>query len=741
MRSSRRRHHHHHRYRRHQLHVSPHTVEAVVSAVASTGEEAPGTDRPSERFELRATDLGLIVEPRSDMGRQVPALVPWGSVSKLKADGCAVAAAGSAGQLLELGMTGDGWLGETGSMSFVVPAAELGAFFEGVARARRLRSAQLAKATRLLSYPAEFAHQLFGHRAPGRHSLRRDHSRWRLVPLALALVLLVSGTSLPIQTVASNAATRAHGSRLGNRIEAQRPHGAPSLRAATSKPLPAPPTLDSAALQAHEIFGYAPYWTLPQSSGFNVNALSTLAYFSLDANGNGTLNQSGAGWNGYQSQDLVNLVNRAHAAGDRVVLTVSCFNQNTLNQITSDPSAPAQLSAALISAVSAKNLDGVNFDFEGQGSADRAGLTSLITKVSAALHSANPAWQVTMATYASAAGDPNGFYNIKALAPAVDGFFVMAYDMNSRTRPSATAPLVGGSFNDTEALQQFTSVVPASKVILGVPFYGYDWPTTNGTQSAQSTGSESPLSYAVIAAAGHPTYWDPSTQTAWTSYQVGGQWHETYFDNPTSLALKAELANSFHIAGLGIWALGMDGNDPAMLAALLGNAPPTKDLQTGPTTLPSTPPPPSYLTVGTFDKTQVLLSPLTPPTGNGTVQVVGTLTGFVTNNPALSCLQSGAPLDVLTFSSLPGVDVVLALPPTDCAPALLSFTPPAALPPGTATSSPPTTTPPTTSPPTSLPTTSTTTTTTASPSTTTTTQSLAASQTRSLSAGSATAGG
>ena len=136
--------------------------------------------------------------------------------------------------------------------------------------------------------------------------------------------------------------------------------------------------------------------------------LTTLAYFSVDANADGTLDQSGAGWNGYESQDLVNLVTRSHAAGDRVVLTITCFNQHSLDAITSDPNAPARLSAALISAVQGKNLDGVNFDFEGEGSADQVGLTNLITKVSAALHVANPHWQVTMAVYASAARTPTG---------------------------------------------------------------------------------------------------------------------------------------------------------------------------------------------------------------------------------------------------------------------------------------------------------------------------------------------
>ena len=80
-------------------------------------------------------------------------------------------------------------------------------------------------------------------------------------------------------------------------------------------------------LASHEVFGFAPYWTLPAESGFDVNGLTTLAYFSVGVNGDGTLDESGAGWNGYESQDFVNLVTRAHAAGDRVVLTVNCFGQ------------------------------------------------------------------------------------------------------------------------------------------------------------------------------------------------------------------------------------------------------------------------------------------------------------------------------------------------------------------------------------------------------------------------------
>ena len=364
-----------------------------------------------------------------------------------------------------------------------------------------------------------------------------------------------------------------------------------NLPPATTPPVPAPPSLANAApLSPHEVFGFAPYWELPVSGGYGVAGLTTIAYFSIGVNPDGSLAESGDGWVGYQSQALADLVTRAHAAGDRVVLTVNCFDQKALDQLTSSPTAPATLSAALVSAVEAKSLDGVNLDFEGTGSADQAGLTNLVSHVSTALHQVDPHWQVTMDTYASSAGDPSGFYDVAALAPWVDGFFVMSYQLNLAATPSAGSPLTSTMFSDLTTAEQYAAAVPPGKVILGLPYFGYDWPTTDGTMAAQATGGAVPVTYGQVAASGHPIYWDGVTDTAWTSYQVGSQWHESYFEDPTSLYLVAVMAQLFHFAGVGAWALGMDGNDPAMLGALDGFAPATKDLATGPLSTTTSPP-------------------------------------------------------------------------------------------------------------------------------------------------------
>jgi len=507
-----------------------------------------------------------------------------------------------------------------------------------------------------------------------------------------------------------------------------------SLPVTTPPPAAAPPSLaDAPPLRPHEVFGFAPYWTLDQSAGFNVNQLSTIAYFSIDVNPDGTLSESGPGWNGYESQDLSNLITRAHTAGDRVVLTVTCFDQSALDQLTSSTSAPSTLATALIGTIRAKNLDGVNLDFEGSGSADQTGLTRLVTQVSTAIHGVNPHYQVTMDTYASSAGDAGGFYNIRALAPAVDGFFVMEYQLNLQSGGSAVSPLTSTMFSDRTAVDQYLAAVPASKVLLGLPYFGIDWPTSDGTLTAKATGPATQLSYGQIISSGHPVYWDPTTDTAWTSYEVGTQWHETFFEDPTSLYDAAQLAAANNLAGVGIWALGMDGNDPSMLSALLGFSPAVKDGGVGPqvtsqsapaastttssTAAPSVPattsvpaagapstttssapvttaPSSTVLSTTTTTLTTTITSQPTPAylySGDWNGQAidltlwshgalppastpVGQLTGFSTNDPTMSCLMSGPNLNVEPVTGMPNEYLVVATEPSDCLNAVFSFT-------------------------------------------------------------------
>ncbi len=541
-------------------------------------------------------------------------------------------------------------------------------------------------------------------------SARRGHAAATV--LGVVGALLVGSVAFGGPTAGAGSTPRSRDSTPNADIAREFASQAPPIQLppATAPPAPAPPTLAaSPPLHSHEVFGFAPWWDLGNEAAFDVRDLTTLAYFSVDVNPDGTVNRSDSGWVGYESQALADLVSRAHAAQDRVVLTVTGFDQHVLDQLTSDPSVPNRLASTLIQLVSAKNLDGVNFDFEGNGPQDRQGLDNLIASVAGQLRGADPHWQLSMSTYASSAGDPNGFFDIGGLAPNVDGFFVMAYDMNSRSSPSPTAPLTGPGNDDAVDVAEYSHVVPRSKIILGVPYYGYDWPTAGPNAGDPATGGPNPVTYSQVAttmASQHlASYWDQSSQTPWTAYQSGSQWHQVYFDDPTSLALKARLANTDGIAGVGVWALGMDGNDPAMLAALLGHAAPAK-FAAGPSSggsasgsSPST----SYSYQGVYNGATESLSPVTSPLpGGGQARSAGHLQSFSTNDPGFTCLSNGPPLPVYELQASPTTYVVQVSTPSYCASGTWQFTAPASSSPSGGSSgggsSPSTTTPPTTAP-------------------------------------------
>ena len=202
-------------------------------------------------------------------------------------------------------------------------------------------------------------------------------------------------------------------------------------------PRPAPGAVaNEPALTPHEVFGFAPYWSLADNSEFDLSGLTTVDYFSIGINPDGSLDDAGPGWDGYQSQNFLDLIDHAHAAGVRVVITVNDFSQSSLDQLaTMSATAPQTLAKKLSFLVKARIFDGVNLDLEGSGSADQVGITNIVQVVSQTLKAANPHYEVTMDTYASSAADAKGFYDIPVLSSYVETCSLLWPTSSTSTRP------------------------------------------------------------------------------------------------------------------------------------------------------------------------------------------------------------------------------------------------------------------------------------------------------------------
>ncbi len=340
------------------------------------------------------------------------------------------------------------------------------------------------------------------------------------------------------------------------------------------------PTLPAAAftrpLPAHQVVGFLPYWEVGSFTP-DYPALTTLVYWAVQLTAGGSIEPAGLGRSVLKSAALAADIRHAHAAGDRVLLTIFSESTPILHSLAASPATTgrrlADESAALVRA---GDFDGIDLDLEGDSTADRGGFVKFVTSYSSALRSIDPSWSIILNTYPTSAFDTLGFFDVKALMPHVNELFVMAYDMQNPEVPSATAPLTNASLNDAMTLAEYASVVPASRIVLGIPLYGYDFPASSRFDGAATVGLPLAVTYSDIVSVGHPPKWDPVTETPWTVFRRGRTWHQTWFDDPVSIALKTALAAQFRCAGVGVWELGMSGGDPKITAALLGGSPPVK---------------------------------------------------------------------------------------------------------------------------------------------------------------------
>ena len=347
------------------------------------GFTGPAVPEPGHRYDLRITNLGLVVADVTGASALVPTLVPWSQVTSVSATGVAELADGSRGGILEIEVSDGGWFVGDREQRFVAQTTTLEPFVQAASAHRPLttdtdlmepgpirlawsgpgwrswgwspvsgpwspagqagprcagrtwrHAGKRGPASRwprlahrwnaLTSRWTELTSRLTGN-GPGGGDPQHGLGRRRVGPIAvgvMALILLTGSASTTFGSAAgATNVPHVSGNNMQALLEGRGSHLAAGDVEARSGSAVAGglgsarnPTKSSATPRTGRC---------PSHRALTCKDLTTLAYFSVDANANGTLDQSGPGWSGYESQDLVNLVDRSHAAGDRVVLTVT----------------------------------------------------------------------------------------------------------------------------------------------------------------------------------------------------------------------------------------------------------------------------------------------------------------------------------------------------------------------------------------------------------------------------------
>ena len=110
----------------------------------------------------------------------------------------------------------------------------------------------------------------------------------------------------------------------------------------------------------------------------------------------------------------------------------------------------------------------------------------------------------------------------------------------------------------TACLDYALTVFPQDRISIGLPAYGYDWDLTAGPDG----GVGATINYAdvppLIAQYGAKVEWDAVAATPWFTYKAkNGHHHEVWFENATSIALKAGVAK-YKGVGASVWVGGAE---------------------------------------------------------------------------------------------------------------------------------------------------------------------------------------
>ena len=134
----------------------------------------------------------------------------------------------------------------------------------------------------------------------------------------------------------------------------------------------------------------------------------------------------------------------------------------------------------------------------------------------------------------------------------------MGYDMHTPLGDPGPVAAMGGDTNVIKYVQGYLKQTNPSKLILAVPYYGYDWPQV----ASPSADMVKILPYAQVAdeSQGLQLSWDDTSETPYFTYTDDlGQPRIVHFDKVRSLGIKYDFINSENLRGVGIWALGYDG--------------------------------------------------------------------------------------------------------------------------------------------------------------------------------------
>lgn len=247
------------------------------------------------------------------------------------------------------------------------------------------------------------------------------------------------------------------------------------------------------------------------------------------------------------------LMDAAHALRNRVHFRVANFvgrrwSSTVAHAVVAQPMVRAWAVTQILQVLDAYGYDGVNIDLENVWPADRAALSEFVGAVSDAVHARGKT--LSIAVPATTHDVPEnlwaGAFDLPTLGRLCDAVIVMTYDQHWPTSlpgPVAALPWV------EDVVRYTAGEVGRHKLLLGLAFYGYDWP-----RRGRGVGVSMREAMNRAAQRKATIQWDDEARVPYFKTKS----RTVYFENARSIEHKLELAARYGLGGVAIWRLGQE---------------------------------------------------------------------------------------------------------------------------------------------------------------------------------------
>lgn len=229
------------------------------------------------------------------------------------------------------------------------------------------------------------------------------------------------------------------------------------------------------------------------------------------------------------------------------------FSNALSHAVLADPAKGDVLIGEIVRTVEEKGYAGADVDFEFILPEDALAYGDFLARLRTQLNADGKVLFSALAPKTSA-DQPGLLYqghNYAAVGAGVDYVLLMTYEWGyTYGPPQAVAPLP----SVRQVVEYALTEIPAEKIFLGAPNYGYDWtlPFVRGQSRARSISLEQAVALAVRY--GAEIQYDETAQSPYFFYtDQQGRAHEVWYEDPRSIRARLQLPREYGLTGVGYW--------------------------------------------------------------------------------------------------------------------------------------------------------------------------------------------